>query len=322
MVYPPIDAEVARLSRSPRSRSPRSRSLRSVWRRSLLAVSLCGLAITSCGAVPNAALQDEAGASAEMEMAAAPTAADAASNAAPQAPPQSPQLIKTAQLSLTVEDMDAAIAQVNQILTQQQGYTLNLNDTEPSGARVITQEIRVPQERLDKTLDALVAIGTLQGRSISSQDVSDQLVDLDARLRNLRRTEASLLALLERSGSIQDILAVNQEISSVRQQIEQLDAQQKNLRTRVAYSTITLTLTQNAANLGDPTPSAVIQLQRTWTTSTRSLRDLTVDLLQLGLWLLIYTPYWVLLGAGVWAGRRWWRSRRSRPQSTLPSPKQ
>jgi hypothetical protein len=218
--------------------------------------------------------------------------------------------------------MEPAIAQTETILQRNQGYTLNLNDTEPSGARIVTLELRVPQPQLEPALADLTTLGRLQGRSINAQDVSDQLVDLDARLRNLRRTEASLLALLERSGSIKDILAVNQEITQVRQQIEQLDAQQKSLRDRVAYSTIHLTLTQNAATLGDPTPAALVQLQRTWTESTRSLRDLTVDLLQLGLWLLIYTPYWVLLGAGVWAGRRWWRSRRSRTPAAHPSSEQ
>lgn len=301
------------------------RSLRSMGRRSLLVASLCGMAIASCGAAPQSAMRQETASLENAPTASAPMGAadaDAAGQGAPNPPAAQPQLIKTAQLSLTVEDMEPAIAQTNAILQRHRGYTLNLNDTEPSGARVVTLEIRVPQPQLEPALADLTALGRLQGRSINAQDVSDQLVDLDARLRNLRRTEASLLALLERSGSIKDILAVNQEITQVRQQIEQLDAQQKSLRDRVAYSTIYLSLTQNAATLGDPTPAALVQLQRTWTESTRSLRDLTVDLLQLGLWLLIYTPYWALLGAGVWAGRRWWRSRRSRSPATLPSPEQ
>lgn len=315
MVDPPVDAEAVGLSRSPRW----------VWRRSLLIMSLCGMAIASCGAAPQSAMLQEAAPLENAQTASAPMGAadaDAVSQGAPNPPAAQPQLIKTAQLSLTVEDMEPAIAQTDAIIQRHRGYTLNLNDTEPSGARIVTLEIRVPQPQLEPALADLTALGRLQGRSINAQDVSDQLVDLDARLRNLRRTEASLLTLLDRSGSIKDILAVNQEINQVRQQIEQLDAQQKSLRDRVAYATIHLALTQNAATLGDPTPTALVQLQRTWTESTRSLRNLTVDLLQLGLWLLIYTPYWALLATGVWLGRRWWRSRRSRPQSTLPSQEQ
>lgn len=66
--------------------------------------------------------------------------------------------------------------------------------------------------------------------------MADQLVDFEARLRNLRKTETTLLQIMERSGSITDVLKVSEAFSQTRQEAEQLTAQLANLKNRVAYS--------------------------------------------------------------------------------------
>ena len=99
---------------------------------------------------------------------------------------------------------------------------------------------------------------------------------------------------MDRSGSVGDVLKVSQELSNVRDSIEQATAQLSALQNRVAYSTINLNLQEAiAGNL--PNQSTAIQIQETWNNATRSIGKLTVDLLQLGIWLLVYSPYWLLL---------------------------
>lgn len=233
-------------------------------------------------------------------------------------PRTQPQLVKTAELVISVESVETSINAVQQIIQQQQGDLLRLQDAAPTNDRshhTATIQIRVAQTRLESALQALKALGTVQRQSISAEDVSDQLVDYQARLRNLRKTEETLLGIMERSGEVSDVLKVAQELSNVRNSIEQITAQLTNLQNRVAFSTINLSLQETIANL-PPQRSTETQVQETWNQATRSLNAFTVDLLQLGIWLLVYSPYWlVLAGVGLIT-----YSRLKPRQPNLPTP--
>jgi hypothetical protein len=228
-----------------------------------------------------------------------------------------PQLVKTATMQVMVEDMEASLEQAIAIAQQQQGDILNLQDNAADGfgSRPTAYiQMRVPQERLDATLDALAELGTVQSRSLRAEDVSNQLVDFQARLRNLRRTEETLLEIMERSGEVGDVLQVAQELSNVRSTIEQIDAQLQDLQTRVAYSTINLDL--EAAVAGTPPDRALgSQLRNTWQGATQSLGDVLVGLLQLGIWLVVYSPFWLTAIAiiAVFQQQRQRRARQAPP---------
>lgn len=221
-------------------------------------------------------------------------------NVSSDVPRSQPQLVKTADLVISVESVEASLDAVQQIIQQQQGDLLGLQDSAPTNDRshhTATIQIRVAQTRLESALQALKALGTVQRQSISAEDVSDQLVDYQARLRNLKKTEETLLEIMERSGEVGDVLKVAQELSNVRNSIEQITAQLSNLQNRVNFSTINLSLQETIANL-PPQRSTETQVQETWNQATRSLGAFTVDLLQLGIWLLVYSPYWLVL-AGI-----------------------
>ena len=85
--------------------------------------------------------------------------------------------------------------------------------------------MRVPQNLLEKTLNELAELGAVQSRNISAEDVGEKIVDFQARLSNLRRTESNLLKIMDKSGSVKDILSVAQELSRVREQIVRFTAQ-------------------------------------------------------------------------------------------------
>ena len=128
-----------------------------------------------------------------------------------------------------------------------------------------------------------------------------------SRLRNLRKTETTLLEIMTRSGDVADVLKVAQELSNVRNSIEQIDAQFKDLQKRVAYSVLTINLQQTTTTT-PAQPELQTQVQDTWTQATHSVGSFTVGLMKLGLWLLAYSPYWLVLIVGVVLLRRW-RSR-------------
>ncbi len=292
-----------------------NRSTHSPFTLNLLLSTLLGsLVLASCQAANNPPLQQAqapmAG-SANMVKEAAPTQPTQRANPVP---PSRPQLVKTAEIVLVVKSLDDALRQASQIVRQQQGDVLGLQDDKPeNGTRqTASMKIRVPQNRLETALDALAKLGTVQRRNLTAEDVTDQLVDVRARLRNLRQTENSLLEIMKRSGSVGDVLKVSQELSKVRESIEQIDAQLKSLTNRVAYSTITLQL-EAAVSSTTPQQPLGLQVQDTWNNATHSVGELTTNLVRLAIWLLAYSPYLLLFGGAVWLGYTRQKKQRTQP---------
>ena len=285
---------------------------KTVWTLSLLSA----IALVGCSGIPNAVERSET-AMPELEAATGdqammPTEATPASPVATSNFQSRTQLVKQASLQLEMTDVDAAIASVSDVWAQQQGDLLQLSDagTAEDLPRQVTLQLRVPQANLEATLTALKRLGEVNHQSISAADVSGQLVDLQARIRNLRKSEESLLEIMERSGSIAEVLEVSRELSTLREAIERNDAQLKNLQNQVAYSTINLTLVSDQA-VESPTSPIGETLGQTWEAASGAMQTMSVGLLQLLLWLLAFSPYIGILVLSGWLGRRYWQQRRS-----------
>lgn len=288
----------------------------------------CGSGVETADLAPEEAVegfQAGGGIGDDVQRAAVP-APESPSATVPTVPQQRPRLIKRASLVVQVEDIDASVAAVNDLLTVQGGDLLTLSDQARDRAgepRQVSLEMRVPQENLDEALTDLKALGTVQEQSITAEDVSRQLVDLRARIRNLRKSEEALLKIMERSGSIDDVLEVSRELSNVRETIERAEAQLDNLQNQVAFSTISLRLNSTARPLPITQPISDT-LGETWQSATHSVRGFTVAGLQFLLWLLVYSPYlaFLLILAGL--GYRSWRRHQptlvSAPETTTPPP--
>lgn len=299
-----------------------------------LTTLLGSLLLTSCAPSFNATSEAPADApmmtdnAATGEMAPAPTLqaeavppgqalADNPAPGAPEVPRSQPQLVKTANLWITVESVEDSLQQITAIARQYQGDILGLqNQTPPDNysRHTATLTLRVPQAKLDATLNAVGALGEVQSQSLVAEDVSTQLVDYQARLRNLQKTEEMLLEIMDRSGDMADVLKVAQELSTIRSSIEQIDAQLKDLQNRVAYSTVNISL-EGAIAPTPPQRPVENQLQETWKAATHSLGEFTTDLMQLGIWLLVYSPYLLILAGAVGLG--YLKLKRS-PSSATP----
>lgn len=275
----------------------------------LVSMLLGGVIFTSCASVPtNKALSPIAGDIAANQ--AAPSESVAQKLEAAPVSRARPQLIKKAAMTIVVNSVDKSIDAVSQIIAKQQGDLIGLNERQPSkenSRHTASIQLRVPQNLLEPTLVELAKLGTLESRNITAEDVGDRLVDFQARLTNLQKTEANLQKIMDRAGSVRDVLSVAQELSQVRQSIEQINAQLKNLQNQVAYSTITLNI-EAAVSSTSPRRAADSQIQETWNKSTQSLGAFTVGLLKLGIWLMVYSPYLLILAAGVYGFSRWRRT--------------
>jgi hypothetical protein len=143
-------------------------------------------------------------------------------------------------------------------------------DTPESG----TLSMRVPVELFTEARAAVAALGTVTSESSTTVDVTDQVIDLEARMNALRAVEASYVALLEQANGINEILTVQDRLTGIRTQIEQLQAQQNNIRGEAAYSTITAFITEPAPV--DPDAATIVEepeeltgWAKTWDTAKR-----------------------------------------------------
>jgi Domain of unknown function (DUF4349) len=149
-------------------------------------------------------------------------------------------IIRTAALTLTTKDFDQARAVLDQILKRHRGYVgeLNVNTPADSG-RSFNATLRVPADQLDATIADLRKLGRVESEAQSGQEVTEQYVDLEARLANARNTEQRLTDLLRsRTGKLSDVLAVETGISRVRGEIEHMEGERKSLASQVDFATI------------------------------------------------------------------------------------
>lgn len=159
---------------------------------------------------------------------------------------RAPMVIRTATLRIVAKEFAGVRAAVEGIVSQAGGFVDQMTVTgDNAAARELRGTLRVPGDQMAAALARLRAIGQVVEDTQGSQDVTDQIVDLDARLVSARATEKRLTELLaNRTGKLSDVLEVEREITRVRLDIERLDAEKTNMGRRVSYATIDVTIAE------------------------------------------------------------------------------
>lgn len=182
-----------------------------------------------------------------------------------------------------------------------------LDDASPRTSGAVhgaTLVVEIPPDRLDGTLDALATLGTVQNRRIDAEDVDNQIVDEEARLRNMRREESDLRRLMDKGGKVDEILTVQQNLSDVRGRIEQLDAQHQHDLRRVTASTITVVLTEDRPTGAPAKPGPTARIDGAWHAGLDALADTVVAFVSGLAWCVAYSPIALALCAGLYVARR------------------
>lgn len=222
-------------------------------------------------------------------------------------------LIRTATLQIVATDFSHVRTAVERIVADMNGFADQLSvSADPGSARVLRGSLRVPGDRLDDALARLRALGQVTHDQQNAQDVADQLVDLDARLKNARATEQRLTELLrERTGKLSDVLEVEQELSRVRLDIERLDAEKTNTSRRVAYAAIDVTISEERKAGVDPGPLSLgTQIRVAAADGLQTVVDTLVGLVLFALRAGPALAVWAIAAAVVWTAVK--RARRAR----------
>lgn len=183
-------------------------------------------------------------------------------------PKLGPSVIKTATLSIGVpkSNVGDALNDAVAIAGRSGGYVLSSDSGREASRGTLT--MRIPSQRFEAALVELEALGKVRSEQIAGEDVSQDFVDLEARLTNWESQEAVLLKLMNRAQTVQDTIRVQGELSRVQLEIEQIRGRLRFLRDQTSYGTITTTF----GPVAPPAPNAPGRFAQAW--------DRAVDLMQ------------------------------------------
>ena len=220
------------------------------------------------------------------------------------------------QVSMVIEikDFDPGKQKLLQIVDQAGGYVAQASTAEtPNQPRSASLTVRVPADKLSTVLQQIRSLGRVRQDQLSTEEVTEQVVDLEARLKNARNTEQRLIDVLNnRTGKVGDILQVEQEISRTRENIERMEAQRQNLMKRVEMATVNITLAEEFKAQLETTPIGTGT--RLWNTLVDGYDSFVGTILGVVFFFARYGLNLIFWGGVCWMG---WRLARPRVKRLL-----
>ncbi|MFI7391071.1 DUF4349 domain-containing protein [Streptomyces tendae] len=154
-------------------------------------------------------------------------------------------IIRTVSLSVQVKDTPKALDAARTATENAGGYVGDETTTRDTEGHEETQvTLRVPVERYEEVLDDLEGAGKLLQRDATAEDVTDQVVDVDSRVKSQRASVARVRELMDRATKLSDVVTLEGELSTRQAELEALLARQAALKDRTSLATITLSLSE------------------------------------------------------------------------------
>ncbi|MZD05908.1 DUF4349 domain-containing protein [Streptomyces sp. SID5785] len=285
----------------------------------LLVVPVLGavLALTGCSAGADGASDKDAAAAADAGNGGGSDAKASAPSGRTDAKEPSKSvgthIVRTARLSVRVKDVPRALADARSAAEEAGGIVgSETTDRDGHGRERTRVTLRVPQDAYEEVLERLSGGGRLLERTVTAQDVTDQVVDVDSRVRSQRASVARVRELMDRATKLSDVVTLEGELSRRQAELESLLARQASLKDRTTLATITLRLTAAPApgtDDADAGPGLGDALAGGWHAFVAVLRWIVVVLAAV-------LPFAAVLAAGVLG---WLRVLRPRLRGPVPA---
>ncbi|MER5182734.1 DUF4349 domain-containing protein [Streptomyces sp. NPDC002896] len=189
-------------------------------------------------------------------------------------------IIRTASLTVLVKDVPKALDEARSAAEGAGGIVGNETTTRDEDSREESRVVlRVPTERYEDVLTELQGTGKLMERKVKAQDVTDQVVDVESRIKTMRASVERVRELMDKATKLSDVVALEGQLSSRQADLEALLAQQASLKDRTSLATITLTFYENPkkqAEKKDDDPGFVDALAGGWDAFVTLLRWIAV----------------------------------------------
>ncbi len=267
----------------------------------------CGLLLGGCGGSASTQQRTE---NVSDESRVVPAATARAATGQPQEATQvEHQIARKAEITVKVPDVAQAAGRLRTIADAHRG-TITEEHLRTGGSTSSTVTLSVPADQLDAALNETAGLGEVINRTVSSEDVTTQVADLDARIRTMRESIARMQALMQRAGTVAEIAHVESELTKRQAELEALLAKQKVLSQRVAQSPVSVRLVtdEKAVTVEPPRTGFLAGLRIGWT----ALGSLLTGLLTVvGALIPLLAPVAVVVAPLVW----WLRRRRAQRQA-------
>jgi len=225
------------------------------------------------------------------------------------APAIARKIIYDAQIDLIVESVDPLAKKVAGLVQDARGYIAEQNVTgSPGSLRSMRWKIRVPVEQFESLVTSVLALGETERNNRTSQDVTEQYYDIEARIKNKRVEEQTLNKILqERSGKLEDVLKIEIELSRVRGEIEQLEGKIRVLENLSSLATLTLNVREREKYAPAPPVAADFptQISRTWNASLLALVNVGKALVLWAVNWVLWIPFLLVFAVLGWILLRW-----------------
>lgn len=231
-------------------------------------------------------------------------------------------IIRTADMSIVVPDTEEAMNTVAQMANDNGGWVVNSSVFQyDETAKTGNMTVRVPAEGFQSFIDAVQMMSVEVTRiSTSGQDVTEEYVDLSARLQNLEATAERVREFLDEAENVEEALAVNQELSRLEGEIEVIKGRVEYLQNSAAFSTVSIDFTPDI--LSQPIEVGGWQPQGVARDALESLIGAFQTLIDIAIWLIIFLlPIALIIGIPLWLLVRFIRRRR-RQNKEIPSTQQ
>lgn len=208
------------------------------------------------------------------------------------------KIIKTGDIKFETNDLGATY---NQMITAVKKHNAIIqNDTEGKDYGSVFRKIivRVPSKNFDAFLnDISKGVSYFDNKEISSQDVTEEYIDIDARLKAKKILEARYLELLKKANKVSEMLEIEAQLSAIREEIEAKEGQLRYMQSQVSMSTITIEFYKTVANEGGATISYGSKIWNAFTSGFNSISSFFIGLLSI--W-----PFLIILAAAVYYIRK------------------
>jgi len=209
-------------------------------------------------------------------------------------------IVRNGDMSLVVEDVTQAMEAISQLAGGLNGYVVSSSVHGEEEEMRGWISIRVPDESFEPALAEIRELAVrVESESTNSQDVTEEYIDLEARLKNAEATEQEFLVLLDKAEDVEDILRIYESLSRIRQEIEQIKGRMQYLERTSSMSLISVYLEPEVS--GKSTVPAGWNALQIFKSAARGLVITGQVLGTIAIWLLIFIPIWgTILGIILW----------------------
>lgn len=203
-------------------------------------------------------------------------------------------LIREASLDLEVKNVNATLDSLRILLKRFDAYAAGERQDKSARGVQMTMKIKVSEKAFEAMLKNIELLGEkVSDRSVTMKDVTREFTDLNVRLASKKEVESRYRQILQQAKSVKDMLAIEEQLGSAREEIESMEAELKYMRHRLAYCTIDLSFTQHH---DEPPTGFARELGLALANGWRAFLDMMLQAVRLWPWIvmMVGVVFWLL----------------------------